>query len=83
MTLVTASLAAVATCALGRRVMPDDLPPGALRRPRIEVLALLDVADPDDARLAVRLGAHPNTPPPIPRTSEWTVRDRMSDSVIT
>jgi phosphoglycolate phosphatase-like HAD superfamily hydrolase len=29
--------------------MPGDLPPGALHRPRIEVLALLDVADPDDA----------------------------------
>ena len=43
------TLAAVATCATGRRVMPGDLPPGALRRPRIEVLALLDVADPDDA----------------------------------
>ncbi|WP_326763338.1 HAD family hydrolase (plasmid) [Streptomyces sp. NBC_01591] len=46
---VRSTLAAVATCALGRRVMPDDLPPAALRRPRCEVLALLDVADPDDA----------------------------------
>ncbi|MGW1412592.1 HAD family hydrolase [Streptomyces sp. NPDC002403] len=43
------TLAAVATCALGRRVTPDDLSPAALRRPRCEVLALLDVADPDDA----------------------------------
>lgn len=46
---VRSTLAAVATCALGRRVTPGDLPPGALRRPRCEVLALLDVADPDDA----------------------------------
>ncbi|MFI9724652.1 HAD family hydrolase [Streptomyces sp. NPDC052396] len=46
---VRATLAAVATCALGRRVTPGDLPPGALRRPRCEVLAFLDVADPDDA----------------------------------
>ncbi|MEV8101717.1 MULTISPECIES: HAD family hydrolase [unclassified Streptomyces] len=46
---VRATLAGVATCATGRRVMPGDLPPGALRRPRCEVLALLDVADPDDA----------------------------------
>ncbi|MFL4910659.1 HAD family hydrolase [Streptomyces sp. MMS24-I2-30] len=46
---VRSTLAAVATCALGRRVMPDDLPLDALHRPRIEVLALLDVADPDDA----------------------------------
>ncbi|WP_331759874.1 HAD family hydrolase (plasmid) [Streptomyces sp. NBC_01525] len=46
---VRATLAGVATCATGRRVMPRDLPPGALRRPRVEVLALLDVADPDDA----------------------------------
>ncbi|MDX3867227.1 HAD family hydrolase [Streptomyces europaeiscabiei] len=46
---VRSTLAAVATCATGRRVMPDDLPLNALHRPRIEVLALLDVADPDDA----------------------------------
>ncbi|MFF1651528.1 HAD family hydrolase [Streptomyces sp. NPDC058240] len=46
---VRSTLAAVATCALGRRVTPDDLPPAALRRPRCEVLALLDIADPDDA----------------------------------
>ncbi|MET9127753.1 HAD family hydrolase [Streptomyces sp. NPDC004528] len=43
------TLAAVATCATGHRVTPGDLPPGALRRPRTEVLALLDVADPDNA----------------------------------
>jgi phosphoglycolate phosphatase-like HAD superfamily hydrolase len=43
------TLAGVATCATGRRVRPDDLPADALRRPRVEVLALLDVADPDDA----------------------------------
>ncbi|MEU9189427.1 HAD family hydrolase [Streptomyces sp. NPDC048484] len=46
---VRATLAAVATCATGRRVRPGDLPPDALRRPRCEVLALLDVADPDYA----------------------------------
>jgi phosphoglycolate phosphatase-like HAD superfamily hydrolase len=44
-----AALAGVATCATGRRVRPGDLPPGALRRPRCEVLALLEVTDPDDA----------------------------------
>lgn len=38
---------AVASCATGRRVTLGDLLPGALRRPRTEVLALLDVADPD------------------------------------
>ncbi|WP_327270867.1 hypothetical protein OG609_00280 [Streptomyces sp. NBC_01224] len=43
------TLAAVAPRALGRRVMPDDPPPAALRRPRCEVLALLDVADPGNA----------------------------------
>ncbi|MGW1674553.1 HAD family hydrolase [Streptomyces sp. NPDC002324] len=46
---VRSTLAAVATCATGRRVKPGDLPPDALRRPRCEVLALLDVADPDGA----------------------------------
>lgn len=46
---IRCTLAAVATCATGRRVMPDDLPSDVLRRPRCEVLALLDVADPDDA----------------------------------
>lgn len=46
---VRSTLAAVATCATGRRVRTGDLPPDALRRPRCEVLALLDVADPDDA----------------------------------
>ncbi|MFF4709601.1 HAD family hydrolase [Streptomyces sp. NPDC001297] len=46
---VRVTLAAVATCALGRRVTPEDLPPDAVRRPRCDVLALLDVADPDDA----------------------------------
>ncbi|MFE5095920.1 HAD family hydrolase [Streptomyces sp. NPDC056638] len=48
-TAVLSTLAAVATCATGRRVTPNDLPPDALRHPRCEVLALLDVADPDDA----------------------------------
>ncbi|MFF0133695.1 HAD family hydrolase [Streptomyces mirabilis] len=46
---VRATLAAVATCATGRRVTLGDLPSGALRRPRVEVLAFLDVPDPDDA----------------------------------
>ncbi|MFJ1930377.1 MULTISPECIES: HAD family hydrolase [unclassified Streptomyces] len=46
---VRAALAAVATCATGHRTTMADLPPGALRRPRVEVLALLGVSDPDDA----------------------------------
>ncbi|MFJ7209457.1 HAD family hydrolase [Streptomyces sp. NPDC098789] len=46
---IRTALAAVATCATGQRTTPADLPPGALRRPRAEVLALLGVADPDDA----------------------------------
>ncbi|WP_331748691.1 HAD-IA family hydrolase [Streptomyces chartreusis] len=46
---VRSTLAAVATCATGRRVTPGDLPPDALCRPRCEVLALMDVDDPDDA----------------------------------
>ncbi|WEH37279.1 HAD family hydrolase [Streptomyces sp. AM 4-1-1] len=46
---VRATLAAVTTCATGRRTTATDLPPTALHRPRTEVLALLGVADPDDA----------------------------------
>ncbi|WP_331725464.1 HAD family hydrolase (plasmid) [Streptomyces sp. NBC_01102] len=46
---VRAALAAVATCATGRRTTMADLPPGALRHPRADVLALLGVTDPDDA----------------------------------
>lgn len=46
---VRTALAAVATCATGHRTTPADLPPGALRRPRAEVLTLLGVSDPDDA----------------------------------
>ncbi len=48
-TAVQTALAAVATCATGRRWTPADLPPSALRIPRTEVLSLLGVADPDDA----------------------------------
>ncbi|MEV7236747.1 hypothetical protein AB0N06_23045 [Streptomyces sp. NPDC051020] len=48
-TAVRSTLAGVATCATGRRVSPGELPPDALRRRRVDVLALLDVADPDDA----------------------------------
>lgn len=46
---VRTALASVATCATGHRTTTADLPPGALRRPRAEVLALLGVTDPDDA----------------------------------
>ncbi|MFJ2416111.1 HAD family hydrolase [Streptomyces brevispora] len=46
---IRTALAAVATCVTGRRTTPADLPPGALRRPRAEVLTLLGVTDPDDA----------------------------------
>ncbi|MFI5756793.1 HAD family hydrolase [Streptomyces sp. NPDC051569] len=46
---VRTALAAVATCATGRPTTPADLPPGALHRPRAEVLNLLGVTDPDDA----------------------------------
>ncbi|MYS80768.1 HAD family hydrolase [Embleya scabrispora] len=46
---VRATLAAVATCALGRRVPILGLPPDALLRPRCDVLADLGVIDPDGA----------------------------------
>ncbi|MGW3564452.1 HAD family hydrolase [Streptomyces sp. NPDC000941] len=42
-----ATLAGVATAALGRRVTACDLPPGAATTPRVEVLSALGVADPD------------------------------------
>ncbi|MFD5506837.1 HAD family hydrolase [Streptomyces sp. NPDC127051] len=42
------TLAGVATAALGRRVPVTDLPPDALTTPRVEVLASLGVADPDE-----------------------------------
>lgn len=48
-TAVRATLAAVATCATGRRVAPSDLPTDALCRPRSEILALMGVTDPDAA----------------------------------
>ncbi|MGW2327802.1 HAD family hydrolase [Streptomyces sp. NPDC001700] len=42
-----ATLAGVATAALGRRVTVADLPPDALTSPRVEVLAGLGVTEPD------------------------------------
>lgn len=42
-----ATLAGVATAALGRRITVDDLPLGALTAPRVDVLARLGVPDPD------------------------------------
>ncbi|MFG2097245.1 HAD family hydrolase [Streptomyces sp. NPDC048612] len=42
-----ATLAGVATAALGRRVTVDELPAGALTAPRVEVLAGLGVGEPD------------------------------------
>ncbi|MBA0049748.1 HAD family hydrolase [Streptomyces sp. AJS327] len=42
-----ATLAGVATAALGRRIMPADLPPEALTAPRVEVLTGLGVVDAD------------------------------------
>lgn len=57
------TLAAVATCATGRRITPADLPPGALRRPRVEVLGFLGVTDPDDACVRWWDGALAATPP--------------------
>jgi phosphoglycolate phosphatase-like HAD superfamily hydrolase len=44
---VLATLAGVATAALGRRVTVADLPPDAATTPRVEVLAGLGVAEPD------------------------------------
>ncbi|GAB7036062.1 HAD hydrolase-like protein [Streptomyces sp. NPDC021749] len=44
---VLATLAGVATAALGRRITACDLPPGAATTPRVEVLSALGVADPD------------------------------------
>lgn len=46
---ILAAMAAVATCATGRRWTAADLPPGSLLRPREQVLDSLGVADPDDA----------------------------------
>ncbi|MFI1436730.1 HAD family hydrolase [Streptomyces lydicus] len=43
-----ATLAGVATTALGRRVTVADLPPGAATTPRVEVLSALGVPDPDE-----------------------------------
>ncbi|MFE0061721.1 hypothetical protein [Streptomyces sp. NPDC059003] len=45
---VLATLAGVATAALGRRVAVADLPPGAATTPRVEVLSALGVAEPDE-----------------------------------
>jgi phosphoglycolate phosphatase-like HAD superfamily hydrolase len=47
---VRIALAATATCATGRRITPADLPPDALTRPRLDVLADLGAPDPDQAR---------------------------------
>ncbi|MDI6412273.1 MULTISPECIES: HAD family hydrolase [Streptomyces] len=44
-----ATLAGVATAALGRRITPADLPPSALTTPRIEVLTAMGVPDADGA----------------------------------
>lgn len=44
-----ATLAGVATAALGRRITPADLPPRALTIPRAEVLTVLGVLDADAA----------------------------------
>ncbi|MFE7752135.1 HAD family hydrolase [Streptomyces sp. NPDC057428] len=46
---IRATLAAVTTCATGRRTTVADLPPGALHRPRTVVLDQLGVSDPEDA----------------------------------
>lgn len=46
---VSVTIAAVATCATGRRHTPADLPPDALTLPRCDVLAQLGVEDPDAA----------------------------------
>ncbi|MFF3729003.1 HAD family hydrolase [Streptomyces sp. NPDC002476] len=43
-----ATLAGVATAALGRRITAADLPPDALTTPRVEVLTGLGVTDPDE-----------------------------------
>ncbi|MFQ6197729.1 HAD family hydrolase [Streptomyces sp. NPDC000405] len=42
-----ATLAGVATAALGRRITTDDLPPDAATTPRVEVLSALGVREPD------------------------------------
>ncbi|WP_414168403.1 HAD family hydrolase [Streptoverticillium reticulum] len=43
-----ATLAGVATAALGRRVTVADLPPDAITTPRVEVLSALGVPNPDE-----------------------------------
>ena len=45
---VLTTLAGVATAALGRRVTVADLPPNTATTPRVEVLAALGVAEPDE-----------------------------------
>ena len=44
---VLATLAGIATAALGRRITIADLPPEAATTPRVEVLAELGVTEPD------------------------------------
>ncbi|MEU0843597.1 HAD hydrolase-like protein [Streptomyces sp. NPDC005962] len=58
-----ATLAGIATAAMGRRVTVEDLPPNALTTPRVEVLTGLGVTEPDelceiwwDAALATAAG---------------------------
>ncbi|MFF4711361.1 HAD family hydrolase [Streptomyces eurythermus] len=58
-----ATLAGVATAALGRRVTVADLPPDAITTPRVEVLSALGIPNPDelcamwwDAALATAAG---------------------------
>lgn len=58
-----ATLAGIATAALGRRITVADLPPSALTTPRVEVLTRLGVTEPDelcerwwDAALATAAG---------------------------
>ena len=43
-----ATLAGVATAALGRRITVADLPPAAATTPRVEVLTGLGVTEPDE-----------------------------------
>ncbi|MCI3928818.1 HAD family hydrolase [Streptomyces sp. AN091965] len=43
-----ATLAGVATAALGRRITVADLPPDAVTTPRVEVLSALGVTEPDE-----------------------------------
>lgn len=65
-TTTRTTLAAVASCATGHRILPTALPADALHRPRTDVLAGLGVSDPDEACGRWWQGALAAAPPAEP-----------------